>query len=141
MPSYDIKCTSCKWKGHDYHKMSEPHCPCPKCGKKTETDIGRQGFPRLGNREFHGQGRNSFQWSFCEDEVAEARRDFAGTGATITDEGDVLFDNRSQERAFRGRIKQMRRKTAEQEQAKETKAAEDRRRGREPKTPKTPTSV
>lgn len=36
MPTYQLKCTACGEVFKDFHKMSEDHPPCPKCGEKAE---------------------------------------------------------------------------------------------------------
>ena len=39
MPTYDLKCKECGHKFTDVHKMSEPHPPCPECGKEVGADF------------------------------------------------------------------------------------------------------
>lgn len=106
MPIYALVCPKCKDRWEDYHPIRAPHPLCRKgCRKRCETDPGAQ-MPRR-ERQFCGSQTMSLQFGFDASEAEEARRDFDGTGATIKDSGDVHFDNRSQERAFRKRYKQI----------------------------------
>lgn len=36
MPTYQLKCDTCDHVFTDVHKMSEPHPPCPECGKEVQ---------------------------------------------------------------------------------------------------------
>jgi len=106
MPIYALKCQKCGDEWEDIHPMTQQHPKCRKgCGCRCDTNPSKQ-VPRR-ERQFAGSERTSLQFGFDASEVDEARRDFDGTGARITDEGDVEFDNRSQERAFRKRYKQI----------------------------------
>jgi hypothetical protein len=52
----------------------------------------------LRERHFHGEGTISLMHGFNPEDVPEARRLYPDT--TITDQGDVVFDRRSDERRF-----------------------------------------
>jgi len=100
MPIYALHCEGCGHRWDDYCTMKQrSKLRCPQCNKKAETDFERQKPHR--ERQFAGSESMSFQFGFDESEVREAREMFGATGATITDEGDVHFANRTQERQFR----------------------------------------
>lgn len=122
MPVYALICDKCKDEWEDIHPMTADHPMCRKgCGVRCGTNPSKQ-IPKR-ERQFAGSERVSMQWGFAPDEVQEARQEFDGTGATIRDNGDVEFDSRGQERAFRKRIKTMQAKGAAEKRAEVDQAA------------------
>lgn len=124
MPIYCVICPA-GHKHETFHKMDEPHPPCetPGCGLPVSTDFTEQ--KPLRERHFSGLERMSLQFGFNEAEVEEARMEFGSTGATIDDQGDVYFDNRSQEKAFRRRWKEIESQTAERKRVESQMAEQD----------------
>lgn len=107
MPVYAVKCEKCGCSGDQVHKMSDEHSPCAACGGKVGIDYTRQ--KTRSERRFAGSEAVSLQFGFHPDEVAEARREFEGTGADIKDDGEVHFESRGVERKFRKKWESMKR--------------------------------
>lgn len=119
MPVYAVRCQACGHQEEQFHSMSQDHLPCSKCSGVVDVDFTRQNIQR--ERHFCGSERDSVMYGFHPDEVQEARREFASTGADISDYGTVSFDKRSTQVAFQKKWNEIKR--AGDKRIKETLAS------------------
>lgn len=105
MPTYPRKCLRCQHRFTCYaQSFATRVTTCPECGSESDMDAGEVKFKT--EKTFYGADSVSRFYSFHPDEVEDARRRFADTGARIDDGGRVIIENSKVGKAFRAAYKE-----------------------------------
>lgn len=131
MPIYARRCTTCGLRFETYARMGAA-IACEKCGKPTECDVARQGFPAVPKHKLVGKRSRLYDRSCAEHEVPKVRELMAGTGIEVKSDGTFWAPDKAAAEKFYHREKAITREYSERKQVEESRKAA---RAEGPKSP------